>query len=45
MVYLLDGSDFELGRNFSAAQVLCQMFNRAIRGQTRPNYLSTDHDP
>jgi putative transposase len=21
------------------------MFNRAIRGQTRPNYLSTDNDP
>ena len=24
---------------------LCQMFNRAIRGQTTPNYLSTDNDP
>ena len=24
---------------------LCQMFNRAVRGQTRPNYLSTDNDP
>jgi len=24
---------------------LCQMFNRAIRGQARPNYLSTDNDP
>jgi transposase InsO family protein len=24
---------------------LCRMFNRAIRGQTTPNYLSTDHDP
>lgn len=24
---------------------LCRMFNQAIRGQTTPNYLSTDHDP
>src|ERR1700686_4057387 len=24
---------------------LCRMFQRAIRGQTRPNYLSTDNDP
>src|SRR6516162_9020265 len=24
---------------------LCQMFNRAIRGQTTPHYLSTDNDP
>ena len=24
---------------------LCRMFHRAIRGQTRPNYLSTDNDP
>jgi hypothetical protein len=24
---------------------LCRMFNRAIRGQTRPKYLSTDSDP
>jgi hypothetical protein len=24
---------------------LCQMFNRAIRGQAAPNYLSTDNDP
>jgi transposase InsO family protein len=24
---------------------LCRMFNRAIRGQTTPNYLSTDNDP
>ena len=24
---------------------LCQMFNRAIRRQTTPNYLSTDNDP
>jgi transposase InsO family protein len=24
---------------------LCRMFNRAIRGQTTANYLSTDHDP
>jgi hypothetical protein len=24
---------------------LCQMFHRAIRGQTTPNYLSTDNDP
>jgi putative transposase len=24
---------------------LCQMFNRAIRGQTAPIYLSTDNDP
>jgi putative transposase len=24
---------------------LCQMFNRAIRGQKTPNYLSTDNDP
>ena len=25
--------------------VLCRMFNRAIRGQTTPKYLSSDHDP
>ena len=24
---------------------LCRMFNRAIRGQTTPRYLSTDNDP
>jgi hypothetical protein len=24
---------------------LCRMFNRAIRGQTTPNYVSTDKDP
>ena len=24
---------------------LCRMFNRAIRGQTTPKYLSTNHDP
>jgi putative transposase len=24
---------------------LCRMFHRAIRGQTTPNYLSTDNDP
>ena len=24
---------------------LCRMFNRAIRGQTTPNDLSTDNDP
>src|SRR5436309_11496776 len=24
---------------------LCRMFNRAIRGQTMPKYLSSDHDP
>ena len=24
---------------------LCRMFQRAIRGQTTPNYLSTDNDP
>jgi putative transposase len=24
---------------------LCQMFNRATRGQTPPRYLSADHDP
>jgi hypothetical protein len=24
---------------------LCRMFNRAIRGQTTPSYLSTDNDP
>ena len=24
---------------------LCRMFNRAIRGQTMPKYLSTDNDP
>jgi putative transposase len=23
----------------------CRMFNRAIRGQTTPKYLSTDNDP
>jgi putative transposase len=25
--------------------VLCRMFNRAIRGQTTPKYVSTDNDP
>jgi putative transposase len=25
--------------------VLCRMFKRAIRGQTTPNYLSSDNDP
>lgn len=24
---------------------LCRMFNRAIRGQARPKYVSSDHDP
>ena len=24
---------------------LCRMFNRAIRGQSLPKYLSSDHDP
>jgi len=24
---------------------LCHMFNRAIRGQTVPKYISSDHDP
>jgi putative transposase len=24
---------------------LCRMFNRAIRRQTAPKYLSSDHDP
>ncbi len=24
---------------------LCRMFNRAIRGDTTPTYLSSDHDP
>ena len=24
---------------------LCRMFNRAIRGQGTPKYLSSDHDP
>jgi putative transposase len=24
---------------------LCRMFNRAIRGQRTPKYLSSDHDP
>ena len=24
---------------------LCQMFNPAIRGQSLPKYLSSDHDP
>ena len=24
---------------------LCRMFNRAIRGQAAPKYLSSDHDP
>jgi putative transposase len=24
---------------------LCRMFNRATRGQTRPTYISSDHDP
>jgi len=24
---------------------LCRMFNRAIRGQTMPKYVSSDHDP
>ena len=26
-------------------RALCRMFNRAIRGQTIPKYLSSDHDP
>src|SRR5262249_30215733 len=25
--------------------VFCRMFNRAIRGQTVPKYVSPDHDP
>jgi putative transposase len=36
---------FGVWRGIVDGAALCQMFNRAIRGQTAPNYLSTDNDP
>ena len=36
---------FGVQRGIVDGTVLCRMFNRAIRGRTTPNYLSTDHDP
>jgi hypothetical protein len=35
--------EFEIGIVDGIA--LCRMFNRAIRGQIVPKYLSSDHDP
>jgi len=36
---------FGVWRGIVDGAALCQMFNLAIRGQTAPNYLSTDNDP
>jgi putative transposase len=36
---------FGVHRGVVDGVALCQMFNRVIRGQTLPKYLSSDHDP
>ena len=36
---------FGVHRGVVDGLALCRMFNRAIRGQTIPKYLSSDHDP
>jgi hypothetical protein len=36
---------FGVWRGIVDGAALCKMFNRAIRGQAAPNYLSTDNDP
>ena len=36
---------FAVHRGVVDGVALCQMFNRAIRTQTLPKYLSSDHDP
>jgi len=36
---------FGVHRGVVDGVALCRMFNRAIRGQTKPKYLSSDHDP
>jgi hypothetical protein len=36
---------FTVHRGVVDGMTLCRMFNRAIRGQTGPKYLSTDNDP
>jgi putative transposase len=36
---------FSVHRGVVDGVALCRMFNRAIRTQTLPKYLSSDHDP
>src|SRR5207253_9642655 len=36
---------FGVHRGVVDGVALCRMFNRAIRGQTTPKYVSSDHDP
>jgi transposase InsO family protein len=36
---------FGVQRSVIDGAALCRMFNRAVRGQTTPKYLSTDNDP
>jgi hypothetical protein len=36
---------FAVRRGAVDGLALCRMFNRAIRGQTAPKYVSSDHDP
>jgi len=36
---------FGVHRGVVDGLALCRMFNRAIRGQTIPKYVSSDHDP
>jgi len=36
---------FGVHRGVVDGVALCRMFNRVIRGQTLPKYLSSDHDP
>ena len=36
---------FGVHRGIVDGVALCQMFNRAIRRQPAPTYLSSDHDP
>ncbi len=36
---------FGVHRGVVDGVALCQMFNRAIRRQGAPTYLSSDHDP
>jgi hypothetical protein len=36
---------FGVPRGIVDGAALCRMFARAIRGQCRPKYLSSDHDP
>ena len=36
---------FAIHRGVADGVALCRMFNRGIRAQTLPKYVSSDHDP